>query len=84
MSTQSASSSAGTASTIPASFTTDAVEWLRVPDAARRFSLSRSTLYVLMGEGKIKSCCIRRKGAVRGARRISAESVSTYLESLTA
>ncbi len=66
------------------SITTDAIEWLRVPDAARRFSLSRSTLYVLMGEGKIKSCCIRRKGAIRGARRISAESVSAYLESLAA
>lgn len=62
--------------------TSQPVEWLRIPDAVRRFSLSRSTLYLLMKEGKIKSCCLRRTGAVRGARRISAESVSAYLESL--
>lgn len=65
----------------PQTTTTEPVEWLRVPQAAQRFSLSRSTLYVLMQEGKIRSCSLRRKGAVRGARRISAESIRMYLES---
>ena len=35
---------------------------------ARILGLSRSHLYELAGAGKIRSACIRRKGALRGRR----------------
>jgi hypothetical protein len=56
------------------------VRWLRIPDAVRYSGLSRSLLYELIGEGAIRSICIRRKGALRGARVISVESIDLFLE----
>jgi len=56
-------------------------EWLRVQDAGKRFSFSRSTIYNLIKDGSIKSKCIRKKGNTRGARRINAESLRLFIES---
>jgi excisionase family DNA binding protein len=57
------------------------VEYLRVSDACRRFSVSRSWLYELIKENAIKSHCLRKLGNTRGARRINAESLRLFIES---
>ncbi len=41
--------------------------------------LSRSHLYLLANEGKIKSVCIRRPGSTRGKRLWHLPSILTYL-----
>ena len=61
--------------------TTDPVEWLRPSQAVIYSGLSRATLYNLMGEGAIKSACIRRQGCVKGVRVISRESLEEYISS---
>ena len=55
-------------------------EWLRPKDACLRFSISRSWLYERLAEGQIKSTCIRRRGAVRGVRLISRDSLAEFIE----
>ena len=55
-------------------------ERLRPKDACQRFSVSRSWLYERLAEGQIKSTCIRRRGAVRGIRLISRDSLAEYIE----
>jgi hypothetical protein len=62
----------------------DHPEWLRIPDAVRLFSLGRSTIYILLQEGKIKSANLVRRGNVRGRRLLEANSIRIYLESLAA
>jgi len=62
--------------------TTLPVRWLRVPAACRYSGLSRSLLYRLIGEGKIKSVALRDKGKLQGIRLISAESIDHLLESI--
>lgn len=55
-------------------------EWIRVPEAVRVFSLCRSSLYELIAAGKIKSTCLRKRGAVRGIRLISYDSLAAYVD----
>jgi hypothetical protein len=55
-------------------------EWLRVPEAVRIFGIGRSTLYALIQEQKIKSCSLRKRGAIRGIRLISYDSLSAFIE----
>jgi hypothetical protein len=56
-------------------------EWLRIPDAIRFSGLGRSSLYELIREGKIKSVCLRKRNNIRGVRLISADSLSSLIES---
>ena len=44
------------------------------------FGLSRSHLYALLAEGKIRSACIRRQGAARGRRIFDLASVRRFVE----
>lgn len=57
------------------------LEWARVNVAAKRFSISRSSLYELLSAGKIKSRCLRKEGNSRGSRLINVESLRCYIES---
>jgi hypothetical protein len=43
------------------------------------FGLSRAHAYLLAGEGKIRSVCIRRPGAVRGKRLFDCASIRAFL-----
>jgi hypothetical protein len=43
------------------------------------FGLSRAYAYVLAGEGKIRSVCIRRPGAIRGKRLFCCQSIRAFL-----
>jgi Helix-turn-helix domain len=55
-------------------------EWVRIPEATRIFGIGRSTLYVLIGEGKVKSCSLRKRGAIRGIRLLSYDSLAAFIE----
>jgi hypothetical protein len=55
-------------------------EWLRIPEAIRLFGVGRSKLYELIGDGSIRSTCLRKRGAVRGIRLISFDSLASHVE----
>lgn len=55
-------------------------EWIRVSPITKLFGISRSIAYELMAAGQIKSSLIRKRGAVKGIRLISADSVREFLE----
>jgi helix-turn-helix protein len=57
-------------------------KWLRMPAACRYSGLSRSILYRLINDGRIKSVCVRDRNKLRGVRLIAAESIDRYLESI--
>ena len=46
-----------------------------------RFGLKRSLLYDLFGQGLIKGVSLRRRGAIRGKRLWSVDSIRAYLNS---
>jgi hypothetical protein len=56
-------------------------EFGRIPDVQRLFGLKRGFVYQLIGEGKIKSVCLRRPGARTGCRLIHLQSVRDFLHS---
>jgi hypothetical protein len=56
-------------------------EWLRVAEAVRIYGIGRSSLYVLVAEGKIRSAVIRRRNALRGTRLINCDSLAAFIES---
>jgi hypothetical protein len=57
--------------------------WLRIPSAVKYSGLSRSRLYDLITEGKIKSICLKsHRDAVRGVRLVDRESIDRFMESL--
>lgn len=43
------------------------------------FGLSKTHAYNLRAEGKIRSVCLRKRGAVRGRRLWDVESIRAYL-----
>jgi hypothetical protein len=56
--------------------------WLRIPGAVRYSGLSRSRLYELLTERRIKSICLRSyKEATRGVRLVDRESIDLFMES---
>jgi hypothetical protein len=56
-----------------------APRWLRVPRAVKYSGLSRSKLYELLSDGRIRSICVRsQKGAQRGARLIMREQIDFF------
>jgi len=55
-------------------------EWVRVPEAVKVSGLSRSSIYELIGSGKIKSFSNRARGNQRGIRLISYDSLLGFLE----
>jgi hypothetical protein len=56
--------------------------WLRVPGAVKYSGLSRSRLYELLTERRIKSICVKsHRAAMRGVRLIDRESIDLFMES---
>jgi hypothetical protein len=54
--------------------------WLRIPAAVKYSGLSRSRLYELISEGKIRSICVKsHKGAERGVRLLDRESIDSFM-----
>jgi len=61
--------------------------WLRIPAAVKYSGLSRSRLYELLSERKIRSICLKsHKGAERGVRlvdrELDRESIDTFMLAL--
>ena len=54
-------------------------EWLRIPDATRLFGLSRSKLYELISDRRVRSFCLRERNKLKGVRLINYDSLSEYL-----
>ena len=55
-------------------------EWLRIEAAVKLFGISRSTLYKLITERRIKSFCLRERNKVKGIRLLSYDSLCAFLE----
>jgi hypothetical protein len=62
--------------------TTYPPRWIRLPTRGHcpECGLSRAAAYNLIQEGKIKSACIRKPGAVRGQRLVFLPSVLEFLD----
>jgi hypothetical protein len=72
--------SAHTIAPVQASPANDA-EFCDSPGAFARFGLRRSLLYELHANGAIKGVSLRRRGAARGKRLWSIDSIRSYLAS---
>jgi len=55
-------------------------EWLRLPDAVRVSGIGRSTLYMLIKSGEVRSASIRKRNRIRGIRLINRDSLNDYIE----
>jgi hypothetical protein len=62
---------------------TSEIEFGRFDDLERRFGIRRSTAYELIKAGKIKSSCVKKKGARSGIRLIDFASVREFLHAQT-
>jgi hypothetical protein len=57
--------------------------WLRIPSAVKYSGLSRSRLYELLAQGRVRSICLRsRRDAARGVRLVDRESIDRFMVSL--
>jgi hypothetical protein len=57
--------------------------WLRIPSAVKYSGLSRSRLYELLAQGRIKSICVKSHNkAFRGVRLVDRESIDLFMKSL--
>jgi hypothetical protein len=56
-------------------------EFANSATAQRLTGLSRSHLYALQNEGKIRSACLRKPGAIRGKRAWHIPSILAFLRS---
>lgn len=59
-------------------------EWIRVDDAVHVSGLSRSKIYELIKDQKIKSFSKKERGAVRGIRLIFLDSLLDHIEQMYA
>jgi predicted DNA-binding transcriptional regulator AlpA len=55
-------------------------EWIRIEAAVRLFGISRSKIYELIADRKIKSFCLRERNKIKGIRLISFDSLSEFLD----
>ena len=56
-------------------------EWVRPAQVTQVFGIGRTKQYELIADKKIKSVSIRSRGATRGCRLISYDSVVAFIES---
>jgi hypothetical protein len=57
--------------------------WLRITGAVKYSGLSRSRLYELLAEDRIRSICLKsHSSALRGVRLVDRESIDLFMESL--
>jgi predicted DNA-binding transcriptional regulator AlpA len=56
-------------------------EWIRINLAVKLFGLSRSKLYELITDRKIKSFTLRERNKIKGIRLINYDSLCQFLES---
>lgn len=56
-------------------------EFLRIPEAVKFSGLSRTTLYRMITDGRLKSKCVRARGAIKGVRLISRDVLRDFINS---
>ena len=56
-------------------------EFIRISAAIKIFGIGRTKLYELISKGKIKSVNMKSRGAIRGTRLISYDSLLDFLNS---
>lgn len=56
-------------------------EWVRPAQATQIFGIGRTKIYELIADGKIKSASIKPRGATKGTRLISYDSLATFINS---
>ena len=56
--------------------------WLRIPVAVEASGISRSRLYELIAEGKIRSASVRDRHKKKGVRLINADSLFGFIDSM--
>lgn len=56
-------------------------EWGDVKTVHARFGISKSTVYRLADEGKIRTASLRERGMQRGKRLFSLDSIAAFIES---
>lgn len=55
--------------------------WVRVDEAVRLYGIGRSTLYLLIKEGRLRSRLIKaRRDSIRGRRLLSTDSIEAVIE----
>ncbi|MGJ8724466.1 MAG: helix-turn-helix transcriptional regulator [Roseibacillus sp.] len=54
--------------------------YIRIPEAVQLFGIGRTTLYALIGNRKIKSVLLKKKGHKTGRRLVCFESLKSYLD----
>jgi hypothetical protein len=57
-------------------------KWLRVAAVAKYYSIPRSRVYELLGEGALRTAVLKKKGNQRGIRLICATSIEALLSKL--
>jgi hypothetical protein len=55
-------------------------EWIRVDDTIRIFGISRSKIYELLRERKVKTFCLRQRNKLKGIRLINYDSINQFME----
>ena len=58
-----------------------AKEWRTVAEACKYASVSKPLLYNWMNRGLVKNFSARERGQIKGARRVSFDSLRAFLES---
>lgn len=71
--------SESTLAPVMASAYTGGPEFADTPGVKQLYSLSKTHLYNLLEDGKIRACVLRRKGAARGRRLWDVASIRAYL-----
>lgn len=69
--------------TTPHQTQSDAPVYIRIPDAIRRFGISRAKFYQLIKARKFKSISLAEPGQTRATRLIDFASLCRFLESLS-
>ena len=57
-------------------------EWIRPNEVKRFYPTSRSYLYELIKQGKVRSKSIRKRGNTRGMRWVSLDSLREYFDGI--
>ena len=55
-------------------------EWLRIDAVVKLFGISRSKIYELIADKRVKSFSLRDRGAIKGIRLVSYDSLCRFLD----
>lgn len=68
--------------TMATTLETNRPEWASAKTINQMFGLSRSTLYRLEADGKIRTSSLRERGKLKGKKLFNCDSVAAYIEKM--